>query len=460
MRLLKTIIVLALAPALGGASPPDAAALDWLNENLAPLTTTDPDKQSQDLEEVSAIIGDASVAGFGEATHGSREFFQMKDRAFRYLVARSGFRGFAIEANFAAAEAIDDWIKGGDGDPERLIAGMGFWTWDTEEVLALVKWMRTYNDVHPDKLSFYGVDIQHAAPNLLLALDYLDQYGSPDPARHAAFGAYLTAAVDQRAGYRFMAELPPERASALREQAENLVRALETDRSMLEQKSGKDAYLTALSGASAAVWYFLMEGPREDRRFRNLKSGYDIRDRAMADLAQLALQREGEAGRLFLWAHNAHITNSRFEGDRMTLGQFLKQDIGTRYVSIGFAFDQGQFQAFPPADPSRPDFRPTLSVMSVEPAPDGFHEALLKRARSFLWIVDLRKLGTGNPAAAWLGSERQMRWTGANYSPELMAKHKPISLQRDFDALIFVSRTERARPLKNTRDRMGITNDW
>ncbi|MCA9622514.1 MAG: erythromycin esterase family protein, partial [Myxococcales bacterium] len=33
----------------------------------------------------------------------------------------------------------------GEGDPVDLIRGMYFWTWRTEEVLAMVEWMRAHN---------------------------------------------------------------------------------------------------------------------------------------------------------------------------------------------------------------------------------------------------------------------------------------------------------------------------
>jgi hypothetical protein len=30
----------------------------------------------------------------------------------------------------------------GKGDPKALLRGMYFWTWNTEEVLAMIEWMR------------------------------------------------------------------------------------------------------------------------------------------------------------------------------------------------------------------------------------------------------------------------------------------------------------------------------
>src|SRR6185295_1261754 len=40
---------------------------------------------------------------------------------------------------------VDRYVSGGEGDPAALIGGMYFWTWNTEEVLDMVKWMHDFN---------------------------------------------------------------------------------------------------------------------------------------------------------------------------------------------------------------------------------------------------------------------------------------------------------------------------
>jgi len=445
---------------IGATEPGADAAVRWLRANAAAVATVNPDVAGRDLAPLSAIAGDARIVAFGEATHGAREFFQFKDRAFRHLARNDGFRGFAIEANFAAVEAIDRWVNGGDGDPEALVGGMGFWTWDTEEVLSLVRWMREQNLRHGARLRMFGIDIQHAAPNIAIALDYFAAVDPDWPADRAAFDAYVAAATNQSAGYRFTAAMTPEQGRALRLAAERLVSRLETQRDAYVARTSAEAHAAALSAATAAAWYFVMEGPNADRRFWNFRSGYDIRDRAMADLAILAQRRLGDDGRLFVWAHNAHVTNTPFEDSRMTMGQFLRRDIGGDYVAVGFAFDRGTFQAMPPADPARADAPRRLTEMAVGPAPADHSEAVLRRAGPPIWIADLRRVPPGTPACAWFATPRPLRWTGALYSVELMAKHRPISLAGQFDALVFVAETRRARPLPATRARFDIAKDW
>ena len=134
------------------ATPPDPdpdppasvvpqAATAWLASQAHPLETEDPERPFSDLGPVQEAIGTARVVGLGEGTHGTREFFRMKDRIFRYLVEEQGFDAFAIEASWPEANRINEYVRTGVGDPRALLSGLYFWTWNVESVLALIEWM-------------------------------------------------------------------------------------------------------------------------------------------------------------------------------------------------------------------------------------------------------------------------------------------------------------------------------
>lgn len=153
---------LLLAPASAGADPtPEEIA--WLREHAHPLRTTEPGSDLEDLECLRELIGDARVVGLGEATHGTREHFQLKHRITEFLASEIGFNVFSIEASTPEAYAVDRYVSHGAGDPAELIEGMGFWTWDTEEVLGMVQWMRRFNENNTDNprsIRFTGFDLQ------------------------------------------------------------------------------------------------------------------------------------------------------------------------------------------------------------------------------------------------------------------------------------------------------------
>jgi hypothetical protein len=132
-----TFPIINLAP-----GPPPAEVVDHIARHAIPLTTPEAGHGLADMEPIGTLIGDARVVALGEATHGTREFFQIKHRFLEYLVARQGFTVFAIEANQPECRAINDYVVNGKGNARDALDGIYFWTWNTEEVLAMIEWMR------------------------------------------------------------------------------------------------------------------------------------------------------------------------------------------------------------------------------------------------------------------------------------------------------------------------------
>lgn len=139
------------------------------------------------MSPLSSVIGDARIVAMGEATHGTREFFRMKHRTLEFLTEKMGFTVFAMEANWPESLAVNDYVLNGKGDPAAALAGMYFWTWNTEEVLDMIRWMRTYNEnpAHTRKLKFLGFDMQTARVAVSNVEEYLQKV-DPEEARLAA----------------------------------------------------------------------------------------------------------------------------------------------------------------------------------------------------------------------------------------------------------------------------------
>jgi erythromycin esterase len=51
------------------------------------------------MQPLKEIVGNARVVSLGEATHGTREFFQLKHRMLEFLATEMGFTMYSIEAN-------------------------------------------------------------------------------------------------------------------------------------------------------------------------------------------------------------------------------------------------------------------------------------------------------------------------------------------------------------------------
>ena len=150
-----------------GAKPPEPEPApkevrDWFRSQAVPLKTSLPGSGFEDMQPLKAMIGDARIVSVGEATHGTREFFQLKHRMLEFLVSEMGFTIFGIEANWPESLAVNDYVLKGKRDPAKALAGLYFWTWNTEEVLDMIRWMRHYNEdpTHERKIKFQGFDMQ------------------------------------------------------------------------------------------------------------------------------------------------------------------------------------------------------------------------------------------------------------------------------------------------------------
>ncbi|MGA7315309.1 MAG: erythromycin esterase family protein [Silvibacterium sp.] len=142
------------------SEPGEQAFVDWARQNAIPLKTVEAGHGFEDMAPVGKIVGDARIVELGEATHGTHEFFQMKHRMVEYLATREGFTIFSIEANMPEAYRLNDFVLNGVGDPKQLLKGMYFWTWNTEEVLDMILWMREFNRSGKGRIEFTGFDMQ------------------------------------------------------------------------------------------------------------------------------------------------------------------------------------------------------------------------------------------------------------------------------------------------------------
>ena len=138
-----------------------AGASAWLRGAAVPFDRVDPADTSTTSSRCAELVGDARIVSLGEATHGTREFFQMKHRILRFLVERMGFTAFAIEATWPEANRIDHYVRTGEGDPAVLLSGLYFWTWNTDEVLQMIQWMRQLQRVGRQRRV---LRVRHAVP--------------------------------------------------------------------------------------------------------------------------------------------------------------------------------------------------------------------------------------------------------------------------------------------------------
>ncbi|MFD3523885.1 erythromycin esterase family protein [Streptomyces sp. NPDC058653] len=131
----------------------------WIRDHAHRLTTFDPEAPSTDLLPMVDMVRGAQVVALGASTRQTHELSALSHRIVRLLVEELGFRSVSLEGDDPSRVGLDTYISGGKGDPRELLAGARPF-WGTEEILGLVRWMRSYNRQHPDDpVRFAGTDL-------------------------------------------------------------------------------------------------------------------------------------------------------------------------------------------------------------------------------------------------------------------------------------------------------------
>jgi len=139
--------------------PPDESETLWLERHAIPVNSADPYVDDPNLSTLAEIIGDARIVGMGEATHGTTEFWQIRQKLSKYLVEEMGFTAILHEAPFPNSLYIDAFVTEGEGNALEAHQKLGYWRY--QEMQDLIVWMRNYNlqrDPQDPPLHYYGYD--------------------------------------------------------------------------------------------------------------------------------------------------------------------------------------------------------------------------------------------------------------------------------------------------------------
>jgi erythromycin esterase len=406
-----------------------------LKAHLTAITSVEAGHGFADLQPLKRALKDVRILGLGEETHGTREFFQFKHRMVEFLVKEMGFRVFAIEASYSACQTINDYVMGRMDDGATALKSQGYWTWDTEEMLAMMDWMRAYNATVPPerRVQFAGFDIQANKPGQTKLLEYL---GRVAPERRADTEALFKADLNTLIEAKFLgkgdaAENARAKLNLLTDQYNALLVFLELSGPALSAKSSPAEYEQMREYARVLAQYLDM--------YSRAKLSGTVRDTYMADNFQRLVRREPPGTRFIVWAHNQHVSTA---GRPPTLGSRLREAYGAAYYALGFSFNQGSFQAAP-EDPQKTG----LESFSVSPAPAGSVDWYLAETKAPVGFVDLRLAAEDKTISQWISVAHPMRAIGSTYDGT-NENYRPVVLKESFDGLFFIDRTTRARPIR------------
>lgn len=129
----------------------------WINEN-AYVVNADTAVSTTDLGFLTSELKNNTVLGLGEASHGTKEFYNHKRRIIAYLILHLGYQRLGFELSESYIAPINQYITSGTGDLKALMKDMVLY--NTAEIYDLFQMIKRYNDTQPPakKVHVFGFD--------------------------------------------------------------------------------------------------------------------------------------------------------------------------------------------------------------------------------------------------------------------------------------------------------------
>lgn len=274
--------------------------LVWaLNQLAVPIQDADPTRSFTDLAPLDSVLANARLIGLGEGTHGTHEFFQMKDRLFRYIVQRHGGQALGFEESFGLSVTVNRFIHGEStpfGWATDAARSLRQWPWQVTEVSDLLQWMKDYNrgKAADQQLSFYGFDCQSADDNFPLIRDFLTTVDSASVGELDSLVSLYSqsgGSPKKAAWGQYVQRLPP------------LYQLFINRESAWTAAGGQQAYQLARHAVRV-----LIQNQDVISREQARCTGYAKRDQYMAENIQWLNQSLG-LKKLGIWAHSGHVAS-------------------------------------------------------------------------------------------------------------------------------------------------------
>ena len=420
-----------------------AALIEAAREHAEPFASVD----LADLGPILERVGDARVVLIGEATHGTAEFYRMREQITRALITKKQFSFVAIEGDWPDAARIDRYVRHFEYQPSEWTAFARFptWMWRNEEVRSFVEWLRSHNaDAGPrHRAAFHGLDLYSLHNSIRAVLDYLDDV---DP--HAAqiarerYGC-LTPWQSDPATYG-RAALTGRYRSCEKEVASMLAGILARRReyALSDGERYFDAVQNARLVTNAERYYRIM--------YYGSRASWNLRDSHMFETLNALLYFYGKDSKAVVWAHNSHVgdasaTEMAIRGEH-NIGQLCRQAFGERAYLIGFGTDRGTVAA-------ASDWDEPMQIMAVRQAHKQSYErqfhVVTEELGESSYVVPMKAHATLQEALRKPLLERAI---GVIYRPEteLASHYFQAILPRQFDEYIWFDETNAVTPLTTT----------
>ncbi|WP_338472967.1 erythromycin esterase family protein [Niallia sp. XMNu-256] len=409
--------------------------VDQIKKYAVPFLST------TELKPLVQKASEAKYVLFGEASHGTSEFYRIRSDLTKQLIQEHGFSFIAVEGDWPACYEVNRYIKGmaPEYSSAQDVLTKAFnrwptWMWANTEIVELIDWLYHYNQSQSGKkIGFYGLDVYSLWESLDAIVDYLEKINSP--VLEKALKAIECFETHERKPEKYgvaAAFYGEDCMNEVRELLQTMTQNKQVDYD--DEESFLNMKINAIVASNAEHYYHTM--------ITDDNESWNIRDRHMVEALHHIREFYGPNAKGIVWEHNTHIGDARAtdmanEG-MVNVGQLTREKYGDDEIyAIGFGTYQGTVIAAKKwGDPPE-----------VMPVPKGKAES---------WEEALHHTGLGDQYVIFTEENRGAfqdtighRAIGVVYHPdyEQYGNYVPSRLSERYNAFIHVDKTKALSPL-------------
>ena len=401
-----------------------------------------------ELRSLINSIKSKKIVMLGEASHGTKEFYDWRRLISEELILNHGFNFISVEGDWPPCQQINKYInventiENNDKNAKSTLSHFSrwpSWMWANDEVVELITWLKQNNTVNNSPVGFFGLDVYSLYESLDQTVELLNKI-DPSLAKvaksyYSCFDAYRH---DEKAYAKSLFRAPE---GCKKDVLSALQKALNYK---LENKNNDDFLFNAIQNArivcNAENYYRAMVFGEED--------SWNVRDHHMMDTLEMLMGHYGPDAKGIVWAHNTHIGDYRatdmLAQGQVNIGGLAREKYGRDKVAlVGFSTYQGTVIASHSWDGP-------MQVLPVPKAVDQSVEAEFHNAVIEVGSPDFYVQFTNEPKFSPLTETLGQRAIGVVYHPpsEHRGNYVPTIVSERYDAFVFFDETKALSPHK------------
>jgi erythromycin esterase len=387
-----------------------------IHNSSTPIDLSTNENLSSSLDALIAKLGSQKIVAIGESTHGTAEFYRLREIITKRLIEEKGYNMVVLENPYDDIELLNqDLMK---SPLDSLIKKHLFSIYQTKEMESFLKWYK-------DNRVKYNIKFKGCDDSPWVFYELLSENLNVDKdEKLSKLLQKLRLNIEKKSKSNFKKELKISLT---------IYETILEIENQLKSSNKLTPFLSEILFNGKTTYIYYLNREKGDR--------YQSRDEIMA--SRISYLSKNGNNKIIVWAHDAHISNKIIADNEIgVMGENLKKEFNNDYYSIGLTTLKGSYsfinEKFIFGDHMYAD---KLNKTEILPNETNFWEnSLALNDKAF--YLDIPRLTKELKTEQITG---QMKLIG--YGKETKNEIYLLPLLKLFDSLIFIENTNATTPL-------------